>query len=183
MFCAYSPGPCALNLMGNDLVWLISFAFLLVVKDNFHLSDLLHEEEDRVMDLVQLLVNDLVSSLPVFRGLRMLKIQSDASALVSNRWASLFPNRRNHAHSWVTFPVGELETQVTGLHMHSIRRHENGLKPNALLTDIALDSRLGALADVAYGSQVGFGKAVFVALQDHVVRINAKRYFRDFAMC
>jgi hypothetical protein len=77
----------------------------------------------------------------------------------------------------------KVEREVAGLDVDPICRHEYRLETNALLSDVPLSIRLGALADITNGSQVPFRKAVLVALQDQLIEVQAERHIGHLTVC
>jgi hypothetical protein len=86
----------------------------------------------------------------------------------------LKPDGCDHAHPGVALAMLEVKRKRSGLDLNLPSSHESRLEPDAFLADIALRNVLRALADVADGLEVLLGEAVFVALHNKHVMIDAE---------
>lgn len=166
------PGPL-LALYGEDRIRDLIVG--LVVNPDIDPPEIIHKQEERSLQLAELLKHHL--ALPGEHPIRVIVIEKQGNSCkrLGQDLVSLLPYRRNHPHPRVPLAMPKRERKIPRLNVNFPCYHENRFKPDSLLPDVPLGTGLGAFANAANRHQVFARETVFIALDNHPLMVDGKR--------
>lgn len=150
---------------------------LVVVQRDVDLLQLPHKQQDRVVDRLELPLDDGVPSRSLAGPAVAPQRQRDVAPLRVQLLVVVSPDGCCHAEPRVALGVLEAERVVPGLDVHRLGRHEHRLEADALLARVAhavSNGLFGALAHIADGPDIRRREAVFVARRQDAVVVDGK---------